>query len=97
MRDAAVVYVNGKRAGAAWTPPYRVDVTGFLKEGDNEIRIDVGNTAVNYLASHGFPNYDNTAIRQVYGNRFDPQGTQLLSQPLPSGLLGPIRLEPEGK
>ena len=50
VRDAAVVYVNGKRAGAAWTPPYRVEVTGLLKEGDNEIRIDVGNTAVNYLA-----------------------------------------------
>jgi hypothetical protein len=94
VRDAAVVFVNGKRAGAAWCPPYAVEVTGLLKEGENTIRIEVGNTAVNYLAKAGFPNYNLAGLRQAYGNRFDPQNTNLLVQPLPSGLLGPIRLEP---
>jgi hypothetical protein len=93
IRDCAVVFINDKRAGAAWAPPFTVDVSGFIKEGDNSIRIEVGNTAVNYLAKAGFPNYNLAALRQVYGNRFDPQNTNLVSQPLPSGLLGPIKLE----
>jgi hypothetical protein len=97
VRDAAVVYVNGKRAGAAWCPPYRVDVSGLLKEGENAIRIEVGNTAVNALAATGFPNYDYKGVTEKYGNRFQPQGVQLLSVPLPSGLLGPVVLEPVGK
>jgi len=50
--------------------------------------------AVNYLSKAGFPNYDYQGVTQKYGNRFQPQGTQLYSQPLPSGLLGTIRLEP---
>jgi hypothetical protein len=93
IRDCAVVFINDKRAGAAWAPPFTVDVSGFIKEGENSIRIEVGNTAVNYLAKAGFPNYNLAALRQVYGNRFDPQNTNLVSQPLPSGLLGPIKLE----
>ena len=62
VHDAAVVYINGKRMGAAWCPPFAVDVTGALKAGENTIRIDVGNTAVNYLAKAGFPNYNQRAV-----------------------------------
>ena len=97
VRDAAVVFVNGQRAGAAWCAPFAVDVSAYLKEGENTIRIEVGNTAVNDIAAKGFPNYNLNAIRAAYGNRFDPQNSQLLAQPLPSGLLGPIALKWNGK
>jgi hypothetical protein len=69
-----------------------VDVTGLLKSGDNEIRIDVANLAVNYMSDfqkHPLPDY--TALRAKYGNRFDPQGMNLI-RPTTSGLLGPIQL-----
>jgi hypothetical protein len=92
VREAAIVFVNGKRAGSAWCPPYAVDVTGLLKSGDNEIRIDVANLAVNYMSDfqkHPLPDY--TALRAKYGNRFDPQGMNLI-RPTTSGLLGPIQL-----
>jgi hypothetical protein len=92
VRDAAVVYVNDKRIGSVWSPPYSIDVSSALKVGENRIRIEVGNLAVNYMAAHGYPNYNLQGIRQVYGNRFDPQGLNNL-QPMPSGLLGPIKLE----
>ncbi len=93
--DAAVVFVNGKRAGAAWCPPYQVDVTGLLVEGQNTIRIDVGNTAINYLQKAGFPNYNQTAVDAAYppGGRFSPQNTNYYTQTLPSGILGPILLQ----
>jgi hypothetical protein len=92
VREAAVVYVNDKRIGSVWSPPYSIDVSSALKVGENRIRIEVGNLAVNYMAAHGYPNYNLQGIRQVYGNRFDPQGLNNL-QPMPSGLLGPIKLE----
>src|SRR5262249_38227460 len=50
IREAAVIYVNGQKAGSLWCPPYRLDVTPFIKNGGNTLRIVVGNTALNYMA-----------------------------------------------
>jgi hypothetical protein len=91
VRDAAVIYINDKRAGSVWCAPYQLDITDFLTPGDNTIRIDVANTAVNYLAGHGFPNYDYSAIVKRYGERFVPPPASQF-QPAASGLLGPITL-----
>jgi hypothetical protein len=89
VREAAVVYVNGQRAGSVWCPPYAVEATGFLKRGDNAIRILVANTAVNHMAGSSLPDY--RLLNQRYGKRFDPQDMDKI-QPISSGLLGPIRL-----
>ena len=91
IRDAAIIFINGHRAGSLWCPPYQLDVTRWLTPGDNMVRIDVANTAVNALAAHGFPNYDVRAITREFGNRFNPPDARLF-QPIPSGLLGPIQL-----
>jgi hypothetical protein len=45
----AKIYINGKYAGGLWTPPYRLDITSLLKEGENEVKIEVVNTWVNRL------------------------------------------------
>jgi hypothetical protein len=91
VREAAVIYINGHRAGSVWSPPYQLDVTGWLTPGDNTIRIDVANTAVNAIAAHGFPNYDVKAIVARFGDRFPPPLAKNF-QPVPSGLTGPITL-----
>jgi hypothetical protein len=91
VREAAIVYVNDQRVGSVWCPPYAIDVTGKLKAGENKIRIEVANLAVNYMASIKLPNYDYAGVTEKYGNRFQPQNLNLI-QPLPSGLLGPVRL-----
>lgn len=91
VREAAVVYINDQRVGSIWAPPYCVDVTGRLRPGDNQIRIDAANLAVNHMVAHGYPNYNLQGVRKQFGNRFDPQDLNQL-QPLPSGLLGPILL-----
>ena len=91
VREAAVLYINGRRVGSVWAPPYSIDVTGQLKRGQNKIRIEVANLAMNYMASIKLPNYNYAGVTQKYGNRFQPQNLDLV-QPLPSGLLGPIRL-----
>jgi len=91
VREAAVVYINNKRIGSIWAPPYSLDITGTLQAGNNQIRIDVGNLAINHMAARGYPNYNLQGVRRQYGNRFDPQGLNLI-QPTPSGLLGPVRI-----
>jgi hypothetical protein len=89
VREAAVVYVNEQRAGSVWCPPFRLDVTGFLRAGANEFRVVVANTAINYMAGHSLPDYRLLNLR--YGERFQAQDMDKV-QPVSSGLLGPIHL-----
>lgn len=89
VRDAAEVYVNDRRAGSVWHPPYLVDVTELLHPGENNIRVIVGNLAINKMAGSSLPDY--RLLNSRYGERFTPQDMQNL-EPLPSGMLGTIRL-----
>jgi hypothetical protein len=91
VREAAEVFVNGKRAGSVWRPPYEVEVTGLLRAGENRLEIIVSNLMINRMAGQPLPDYKDLIAR--YGDRFQPQDLENL-QPVPSGLLGPIRLIP---
>jgi len=94
VREAAEVFVNGHRVGTVWHPPYEIDVTSFLRAGENELRIVVGNLAVNEMAGSPLPN--RTELTARYGERFQDQGNNLV-KPVPSGLTGPIRLIARGR
>ncbi len=89
VREAAEVFVNGRRAGAVWHPPYTLDLTSLLKAGKNDLKIVVGNTAINSLAGRTPPDY--RLLNDRYGERFTPQGMDHL-EPLPSGLLSGVWL-----
>ena len=90
VREAAVVSINGRRAGAVWAPPYRVDITELLRDGPNEIRVEVYNTAINQLAEGGrLP--DVAAVAERYGQRFRLQDLDVI-RPIPSGLTSVPRL-----
>jgi hypothetical protein len=89
VREAAVVYVNGGRAGSVWCPPYSVDLTGRLRPGANTLRIEVANLAINHMAGRSLPDYRLLNLR--YGTRFEPQDMDKV-KPVPAGLFGPIRL-----
>jgi len=92
IREAAIVFINGKRAGTLWHPPYRINISEFVSIGENKIEVHVYNTAINLLA--GQPPHDYSALRAKYGRRFDPMDMDNL-QPVPSGLFGPIHIEVE--
>lgn len=83
----AKVKVNGKNAGGVCFAPYRLDVTPFVKEGENDLEVEVCNLWVNRLVGDdGMPNR--------------PTWTSLpcckAKTPLPkSGLLGPVRIVSE--
>ena len=94
IREAAIVYINDRKAGAIWCAPYAVEVTGLLRRGDNKIKIVVANTAINYMAGHSLPDYRLLNLR--YGERFQAQDMDKV-QPVPAGLMGQIRLVPTVK
>lgn len=47
--NIAAVTINGKVCGTLWTPPYSVDISKVLKQGENIIQIEVTNTWRNRL------------------------------------------------
>jgi hypothetical protein len=87
VREAAVVYVNGQRAGSVWCPPFDVSLDGMLHEGENILRIEVANLAVNAMAGRALPDY--RLLNQRYGVRFEPQDMDQLRAE-PSGILEPV-------
>jgi hypothetical protein len=94
IRAAALVVVNGQAAGALWHPPYRLDVSKYLKAGENHIEIHVFNTALN--AQSALPPHDFKPLIAKYGDKFQMQDMDQV-KPVSSGILGTIKLvEMEG-
>ena len=94
IHEAALVTINAQPVGALWHPPYRLNVSKFLKVGMNHIEIHVYNTALNAWSAE--PPHDYKPLIAKYGDRFQMQDLDKV-QPISSGLLGTVRLETEAK
>jgi hypothetical protein len=91
VREIAEVWVNGKHAGVTWHRPHRLDVTELVRPGENELRVEVTNLLINRVL--GSPDPDYSALEEKYGRRFPPpREKEELKEPLPSGLIGPVRI-----
>jgi hypothetical protein len=44
--ETAEVWINGKHAGVRICPPYRLDVSGMILTGKNQLVVEVTNTLV---------------------------------------------------
>jgi hypothetical protein len=91
VREAALVFVNERLAGSVWLPPYQVDATKYLHAGGNQLKIVVGNLAINEMAGRALPNY--RLLNDRFGERFRVQDLSNV-EPLPSGIVGDLRLVP---
>lgn len=49
VADIARVFVNGHDAGVAWHPPFRLDISRWLREGGNTLEVHVANRWINRL------------------------------------------------
>jgi hypothetical protein len=83
----AQITVNGQIAGGLWTPPWRIDVSGLLKTGNNTIEIEVANTWNNRLVKDESLKKGERKTWLTY-NTFKPD-TPLKN----SGLIGPVVIE----
>ena len=86
VRDLAEVRVNNQDLGILWKTPYRIDITGALKPGNNFFRIEVTNLWVNRMIGDQQP----WALKKYTFTDFTPYKVD--SPLVPSGLLGPVRL-----
>jgi hypothetical protein len=95
---AARVFVNGREVAALWSSPYRCDIAPFLREGMNDLRIEVASTWHNRLAYDAARPMSERKTWTVWNA--GPR-TPLCLKPgaklKPSGLLGPVKLVMEVK
>lgn len=93
VREVASVKLNGKDLGTAWHIPFRLHAGHALKAKGNVLEIEVTNLSANYmrLRDQQQPDwkkfYDINIVDITY-KKFDATRWQ----PMPSGLLGPVKL-----
>jgi hypothetical protein len=94
VRESARVTINGKYIGTVWSVPFRLTIPeGVLQEENNRIAIEVRNLSFNRvidLDKRGVPwkkfhdiNFVNIQYQPYDASRADP---------MPSGLLGPVKI-----
>ena len=89
LANLAEVYLNDKKVGIVWTPPYRVDITRSLTDGANKLEIHVSNTWRNLIAGDLLKPLDQRiAWLPLYSKDWN------MDLPLvESGLLGPVQIQ----
>ena len=89
LRNVADVTLNGKPLGILWKPPYACNVTGVVRSGKNELKIEIVNLWANRLVG------DAKLPREKRVTRITQQVS--IEGPHESGLLGPVQLRFLGK
>lgn len=108
VKNVARVRLNGRDQGVVWTAPWRVEITGALRPGANELEIEVANLWPNRLIGDAtLPQEKRRTVTNVrtydtmtsgtYGCRKCDQRkkTGKPAALLSSGLLGPVRVMAE--
>ena len=93
---SARVKVNGQAVATLITPPFKVNITDALQEGENTLEVEVTNLAANrirYMEKRGIerPRFYNTGLSfGQYGGLGDASEWSVMQ----SGLEGPVQLIP---
>jgi hypothetical protein len=87
LKNVAEVRLNGKNLGVLWVKPFRVEITGAVKSGRNDLEIDIVNLWPNRLIGDDLlppaKRFTKTNVRKF---------TKAFPL-IPSGLLGPVTVE----
>ncbi|MGV8134038.1 MAG: glycosyl hydrolase [Mangrovibacterium sp.] len=94
VRDVAEVFINGKSAGILWKKPFRADITEVVKDGENELKIEVVNMWINRLTGDMQldPKDRYCRTNQPFITREVWPGGDETFRNQTSGLLGPVKL-----
>ncbi|HJZ38937.1 MAG TPA: glycosyl hydrolase, partial [Bacteroidales bacterium] len=85
VKNLAEVILNGKSLGIIWKAPFSVDITGALKQGENQLEVRVTNLWVNRLIGDQQPGATKLTYTTMPFYRVD-------SPLMQSGLLGPVTI-----
>ena len=87
--EMASIKINGHQLPVRWYAPFRFDVTGHIKQGENQLEVTVVNLWPNRLIGDGkLPAEKRLTKTNVM--KYDAPGADSLLRP--SGLLGPVQL-----
>ena len=84
---SAKVILNGVDLGVVWRKPFRVDISKALKNGNNDLRIEVVNLWPNRLIG------DKKLPENQQKTRTNMRVHEATSELFPSGLLGPVTIQ----
>ena len=91
VHDLATVRLNGKELGVVWCAPWRIEITGAVKPGDNRLEIEVVNQWFNRLAGDAALPVEKRITRTRDGKPWPaPANLSVNTPPRPAGLLGPV-------
>lgn len=93
--ESARVTINGAKVGTVWSLPFEITVGSFLKKGMNHLKIEVTNLPANRIADYDRRKVEWRIFKEinfinVFYRPFDASNWK----PMPSGLIGPVRLVP---
>ncbi len=93
VAESARVFINGQDAGILWSIPFQQDVTKWLVDGENKIRIEVANLMANRIRhldqqKVAWRNYHEINFVNINYKNFDAGDWKSME----SGLIGPVTL-----
>ena len=81
VKNIAEIFINNQNAGIYWKPPFKSDITAFVKPGENKIEVRVTNTWANRLiGDEQFPRDCKWDKKMIYSGK-QIQGYRLLEIP----------------
>jgi hypothetical protein len=83
----ATVILNGKNVGTTWMTPFRLNITGIIKERENTLQIKVVNVWRNRLTGDKTLPEDKRTTSVLVDN-ITPE-----EELIPSGLMGPVSIQ----
>ncbi|MCP4644816.1 MAG: hypothetical protein GY851_30520 [bacterium] len=89
VAEVCRVRVNDQNAGIGWHEPYRFDLGGRLKRGENAIKVEVANLWHNRIAGDARLPKGDRVTRVVPETHYERMGDAKL---VASGLIGPVRI-----
>lgn len=94
VKYIARVKLNGKDLGIVWTAPWRVEITGAVKAGANELEIEVINLWPNRrIGDASLPEEKRYTHSNIAFSPINPENPPERSGLFPSGLLGPVVIQ----
>lgn len=94
VHESAKIWINGNYAGQVWSLPFKLDISGLLVQGKNEIKIEVANLMANHIRyldinNISWRNYHEINFVNIDYKPFDASSWNVM----PSGLDGKIEIK----
>lgn len=98
VRESARIRINGKEVTTLFAVPYRTQVGKYLQAGKNILEVEVTNLPANRISDYDRRGIEWRKFKDINVVKLNyKKGDYSNWEPVPSGLLGPVKLMPTNK